>query len=70
MISVSPFEAQTSLAEEYAEVDYLLRRADHESVAAIRATDPRASESHAALARHYGEQSRDLLAKFDQDGAG
>lgn len=65
MISVSPFEAEVSLAEANREVEYLLRRADHESVAAIRATHPRASDSHAVLARHYGEQSRRLMAKFD-----
>lgn len=65
MISVSPFEADTSPAAECAEVEYLLRRADDEAVAAIRATDTRASESHATLALHYGEQSRELLAQLD-----
>ena len=66
MISVSPFNAEVSLSEDGREVKYLLRRADHESVAAIRATDPRARDSHAVLARHYGEQSRQLMAKFDE----
>ena len=65
MISVSPFQAETNATAECAEVEYLLRRADHETVAAIRATDPRASDSHATLALHYGEQSRQLMAQFD-----
>ena len=66
MISVSPFEAGFSLSHNRREVDYLLRRADHETVAAIRANDPRASDSHRILARLYGEQSRELMAKFDE----
>lgn len=70
MISVSPFEAGHDVAHACREVAYLLRRADHETVAAIRADDPRASDSHAVLARHYGERSRDLIARLDgQDEA-
>ena len=70
MISVSPFEAGNIDQHACAEVAYLLRRADHEAVAAIRAVDPRASDSHATLARHYGERSRDLIARLDgQDEA-
>lgn len=70
MISVSPFEAGFSLSKHRREVDYLLRRADHETVAAIRASDPRASDSHRILARLYGEQSRELIAKFDEQADG
>ena len=66
MISVSVFEAETKFTQECAEVDYLLRRADHETVAAIQALDPRASNSHAVLALHYGAQSRELMARLDQ----
>ena len=66
MISVSVFEAETMFTQECAEVDYLLRRADHETVAAIQALDPRASDSHAVLALHYGAQSRALMAKLDE----
>ena len=66
MISVSPFEPARESIHACREVDYLLRRADHEAVAAIRAADPRASDSHAVLARHYGERSRQLIAKFEQ----
>ncbi len=70
MISISPFEAGESVRRACREVDYLLRRADHETVAAIRADDPRASDSHAVLARHYGERSRELIARLDgQDEA-
>ena len=66
MISVSVFEAETKFTQECAEVDYLLRRADHETVAAIQALDPRASDSHAGLALHYGAQSRELLGRLDE----
>ena len=66
MISVSPFESEASLAHESAEVEYLLRRSDDETVAAIKAIDPRASDSHTALARHYGERSRRLMARMDE----
>lgn len=67
MISISPFEAG-EVDRHACEVAYLLRRADHETVAAIRAVDPRASDSHAILARHYGERSRDLMARLDREG--
>jgi len=66
MISVSPFEAGASLSKDCREVEYLLRRADHEAVATIRATDPRAINSHRILAHHYGEQSRALIAQIDE----
>ena len=66
MISVSPFEAGTSMSKDCREVEYLLRRADHEAVAAIRATDPRASDSHRVLAHHYGVQSPALIAQLDE----
>lgn len=68
MISISPFEAGEIDRHACAEVAYLLRRADHETVAAIRAVDPRASDSHAILARRYGERSRDLMARLDREG--
>ena len=72
MISVSQFDRdgrlQTGVHDEVAEVEYLLRRSDDETVAAIRATDERASDSHKVLASHYGEKSRALLAKIDQRG--
>jgi len=65
MISVSPFEAGSSQSANIREVEYLLRRADHETVAAIQAIDPRASDSHRVLACHYGKQSRALIAQLD-----
>jgi hypothetical protein len=70
MISLSPLDAASgSPPVDFLEVEYLLRRAGHESVAAIRADDPRATESHASMARSYSEQSRDLLSRIDhQDG--
>lgn len=67
MISLSPFEPkQPRRREDFTEVEYLLRRADHETIAAIRALDPRATQSHAVMAKHYSEQSRELIAKLDE----
>lgn len=63
----SPMEPEPKARrEDFGEVEYLLRRADHETVAAIRAVDPRVTQSHAEMAKHYGEQSRDLIAKLDE----
>ncbi len=71
MISLSPLNAaQSSESDDFREVEYLLRRADHETVAAIRAIDPRATQSHAEMARTYSEQSRELMDRIDLRKAG
>ena len=43
------------------QIDYLLRRAEQESIAAIRSVDPRAAEPHAHMAGIYSAQARSLL---------
>lgn len=65
MISLSPFDVEVSSPAACAEVEYFMRRADREAVAAVRATDPRASDSHAELAYRYGRQLRALIAGND-----
>ncbi|HWJ58258.1 MAG TPA: hypothetical protein VNR68_01225 [Sphingomicrobium sp.] len=42
-------------------LDYVLRRAEEESIAAIRSPDPRASASHSAMAQAYSAQATVLL---------
>ena len=68
MISPRPLElAQPVRREDFDEVEYLLRRADKEVVAAIRANDPRVHDSHAGLAKRYSRASRALIAKLYAD---
>lgn len=43
------------------QLDYLLRRAQQESIAAIRTLDPRAAKSHAQMASVYSAQAMTLL---------
>ena len=76
MISITPFDLDSwsaaepaSAREDFSEVEYLLKRADEESVAAIRAVDPRVHDSHLGLARGYSRASHALMAKIDAEGA-
>lgn len=43
------------------QLDYLLRRAEQESIAAIRTIDPRAAEPHAQMACAFTERALTLL---------
>ena len=43
------------------QLDYLLRRAEQESIAAIRTGDPRVAEPHTQMASVYSERARSLL---------
>ena len=66
MISLTPLETNPLRAnEDFGEVEYLLRRADEESVAAIRATDDRVHASHAGMARKYSLKSLAMIARID-----
>ncbi len=65
-----PEPAPPAPREDFDEVEYLLRRADKEVVAAIRANDPRVHDSHAGLARRYARASRALIAKIDAEAEG
>ncbi len=76
MISITPFDLDswpatepTAPREDFSEVEYLLKRADEESVAAIRAVDPRVHDSHLGMARSYSRASHALMAKLDAEGA-
>jgi hypothetical protein len=46
---------------EAGQLDYLLRRAEQETIAAMRTVDARASASHAQMASAYGAQVLSLL---------
>ena len=52
------------------DVDYALRRAEEESIAAVRAIDPRVEESHAGLAALYTDRSLRLIEAADADFSG
>ncbi len=66
MISMTPMKPdQPNGGEHYGEVEYLLRRADEETVAAIRSIDERVHASHAGMAKHYSIKSRELIARLD-----
>ena len=66
MMSLTPFEThQSSEFEHFGDVEYLLRRADEESVAAIRATDNRVVASHAGMAKIYSIKSLEMIARID-----
>ena len=60
MISLTPLNPAASSTEDFGEVEYLLRRADEETVAAIRATDNRVVASHAGMATSYSTRSLEL----------
>lgn len=49
------------------DVNYALRRAEEESIAAVRATDPRVEESHAGLAALYTDRSLRLIEAGSPD---
>lgn len=67
MLTPKAPEGEIPAREDYDEVAYLLRRADHETVAAIRSNDPRVFDSHAGMAKRYSLQSHALMAKLDDE---
>ena len=70
MISMTPMQPeQRSASEDFGEVEYLLRRADEETVAAIRATDNRVFASHAGMAKSYSIKSLEMIARIDSAAA-
>ena len=70
MISLTPIDPNPLPAnEDFGEVEYLLRRADEESVAAIRATDDRVHASHAGMAKSYSLKSLAMIARIDGTAA-
>lgn len=70
MMSLTPFHTdQSTDYEDFGEVEYLLRRADEETVAAIRATDNRVVASHAGMAKSYSIKSLEMIARIDGQAA-
>ena len=71
MISTTPLQPDPSFEDEhYGEVEYLLRRANEETVAAIRSNDERVHASHAGMAKNYSIKSQELIARLDDAAAG
>ena len=69
MISLTPLDPIPLPAnEDFGEVEYLLRRADQEIVAAIRANDSRVHASHAGMAKKYSLKSLAMIARLDGTG--
>ena len=50
------------------QLDYWLRRAEQEAIAAIRSGDPRAAEPHTRMASVYSARARSLLGDAQQEG--
>ncbi len=69
MISLTPFDPAATDNDDFGEVEYLLRRADEETVAAIRATDDRVFASHAGMAKGYSIKSLEMIARIDGNAA-
>ncbi|MGH6658105.1 MAG: hypothetical protein ACREBK_06615 [Sphingomicrobium sp.] len=46
------------------QLDYVLRRAEQESIAAIRSPDPRAARQHEAMSFAYSARALSLLGDF------
>lgn len=66
MMSLTPFDHEPpSDRDDFGEVEYLLRRANVESIAAIRSTDDRVVASHAGMALSYSARSLALMARLD-----
>jgi hypothetical protein len=45
------------------QLEYLLRRAEQESIAAVRSVDPRAAQPHEDMASAYSAQVVELLER-------
>lgn len=63
MISLTPIATATDRqSTNSAELDLYLARAEQESIASLRATDPRAAASHCTMAAHYSAKALALLS--------
>ena len=62
MISLTPMlTAAERQPIDPADLDLYLARAEQESIASLRASDPRAAASHCAMAAHYSAKAVALL---------
>jgi hypothetical protein len=64
MISPSPGRVEDPADR----LDYLLRRAEQESIAAIRSINSEASQRHDAMAHAYSAQAVTMLGRMEGDG--
>lgn len=63
MISLTPMAtANDRQSTNSAELDLYLARAEQESIASLRAVDPRAAASHCTMAAHYSAKAVALLS--------
>lgn len=63
MISLTPIAAaEGGSSVNIADLDLYLARAEQESIASLRATDPRAAASHCTMAAHYSAKAVALLS--------
>jgi hypothetical protein len=62
MISLTPLAANDRQSTNSAELDLYLARAEQESIASVRAVDPRAAASHCTMAAHYSAKAAALLS--------
>ena len=63
MISLTPiFTTDDPQPIASADIQLYLARAEQESIASLRATDPRAAASHCTMAAHYSAKAVALLA--------
>ena len=63
MISLTPMAtANDRQSTNSAELDLYLSRAEQESIASLRAVDPRAAASHCTVATHYSAKAVALLS--------
>lgn len=63
MISLTPMAAANDRqSTNSAELDLYLARAEQESIASLRAVDPRAAASHSTMAAHYSAKAASLLS--------
>lgn len=70
MLSLTPLFDEAGYpdhAQSCADVGYFLRRAEEESIAAIRAPDPRAASSHSGLATLYSSKSIELIQSLSDE---
>lgn len=62
--------AEPTAAATPEQLDYLLRRAEQESIAAVRSIDPRVAEPHARMARAFSARALRLLGEAPEQPSG
>lgn len=62
--------AEPTAAPTPEQLDYLLRRAQQESIAAVRSIDPRVAEPHARMASAFSARALMLLSNSADESSG